>query len=83
MVIRIKKRNELKNYLEKEGIMTSIHYPLSLPETPVFKKQHYNYCKRMKSLKFNKQILSLPIGEHLNLKDIKYVCKKIKNFFDD
>ena len=38
MVIRVNKRNELKNYLEKEGIMTSIHYPLSLPETPVFKK---------------------------------------------
>ena len=37
----------------------------------------------LKSLKFNKQILSLPIGEHLNLKDIKYVCKKIKKFFDD
>ena len=28
MVIRVNKRNELKNYLEKEGIMTSIHYPL-------------------------------------------------------
>lgn len=83
MVIRINKRNELKNYLEKEGIMTSIHYPLSLPETPVFKKQHYSYCRKMKSLKFNKQILSLPIGEHLNLKDINYVCKKIKIFFDD
>ena len=37
----------------------------------------------MKSIKFSKQILSLPIGEHLSLKDIKYICNKIKSFFDD
>lgn len=83
MVIRTNKRNELKKYLKSKGIMTSIHYPLSLPEIPVFKKQHYGYCRKMKSLKFNRQILSLPIGEHLNSKDIKYVCNQIKSFFDD
>tara|TARA_B100001057_G_scaffold355427_1_gene357419 strand:+ start:68 stop:1171 length:1104 start_codon:yes stop_codon:yes gene_type:complete len=83
MVIRTNKRNELKKYLKSKGIMTSIHYPLSLPEIPIFKKQHYGYCRKMKSLKFNRQILSLPIGEHLNLKDIKYVCNTIKSFFDD
>ena len=83
MVIKTYKRNELKKFLDNNGISTSIHYPLSLPETPIFKKDHYKNCKKMKSIKFSKQILSLPIGEHLSLKDIKYICNKIKSFFDD
>ena len=37
----------------------------------------------MKSLEFSKQILSLPIGEHLDLDDIKKICNKIGSFFDD
>ena len=82
MVIRTNQRNKLKKYLESKGITTSIHYPLSLPETPVFKKEHYKYCRKMKSLEFSKQILSLPIGEHLSLRDIKFICDKIKYFFN-
>ena len=82
MVIRTSKRNDLKKFLKNEGIGTAIHYPLSLPETKLFKKNHYNYCKKMNSLKFNKKILSLPIGEHLNLKDIEIICNKIRTFFN-
>lgn len=82
MVIRTHKRNDLKKFLKNRGIETAIHYPRSLPETKLFRKHHYYYCKKMNSLKFNKKILSLPIGEHLNLKDIKTICNKIKIFFN-
>ena len=81
MVIRTRKRNSLKKFLKKEGIITAIHYPLALPETKVFKK-HHRYCKKMNSLKFSKEIISLPIGEHLNLKHIENICNKIKIFFN-
>ena len=83
MVIRTHKRNDLKKFLKIGVLKTAIHYPRSLPETKLFrKKHHYYYCKKMNSLKFNKKILSLPIGEHLNLKDIKTICNKIKIFFN-
>jgi dTDP-4-amino-4,6-dideoxygalactose transaminase len=82
-VIRLKKRNKLKKFLEKRGIKTNIHYPKSLPELKVFKRKHYNYSKKMNAIKFNKQILSLPIGEHLKKKEIQYVCKNIKLFFNE
>jgi dTDP-4-amino-4,6-dideoxygalactose transaminase len=82
-VIRLKKRNKLKKFLEKKGIKTNINYPKSLPELEVFKKKHYAYCKKMKVIKINKQILSLPIGEHLKIKEIQYVCKNIKLFFNE
>lgn len=82
MVIKSPFRNKLKNYLKKKGVNTGIHYPYALPEVPIFKKNHYNYCKNMKSIELRKNILSLPIGEHLNSKQIIYVCKVINNFFD-
>jgi len=83
MVIRTNERNKLRNFLIRKGVETGIHYPLALPETKLFKDKHFNYCKNMNSLKFSKEILSLPIGEHLKLDDIKKVCILIKNFFND
>ena len=82
MVIRTKFRNNLKKYLNKNGIETGIHYPKSLPETPLFKIKHLNYSKNMRSIKYSKEIISLPIGEHLNSKHIKYICQKIIKFFN-
>jgi len=83
MVIRTTQRNKLRKYLKTKKIETRIHYPLSLPETKVFKNMHFAYCKNMNSIKFRKQILSLPLGEHLKLKDIKIICFYIKKFFND
>ena len=81
MVIKTTNRNSLKKYLEEKGIKTALHYPKSLPEIDIFKKKHFKYCKEMNSIKLNKQILSLPIGEHLNFKDIKSISNVIINFF--
>ena len=81
MVIKTINRNSLKKYLEEKGIKTALHYPKSLPEIDIFKKEHFKYCKDMTSIKLNKQILSLPIGEHLNFKDIKSISNVIINFF--
>ena len=80
-VIKAKKRNRLVQYLQNKNIETFIHYPSPLPVLKVFKKKHFNYCRKMNALKFNKKILSLPIGEHLNRKDISFICKKIISFY--
>lgn len=81
-VIKTKKRDNLKTYLKKKNISTGIHYPLSLPETPVFKKKHFNYCKKMNAIKWSKNIISLPIGEHLSNYEIQKVCYYLKLFFN-
>jgi dTDP-4-amino-4,6-dideoxygalactose transaminase len=80
-VIKTKSRNKLAKYLKKKNIETFIHYPLSLPTLKIFKKEHFHYCKNMDALTFNNQILSLPMGEHLNYKDISFICKKIISFY--
>ena len=81
-VIKTKKRNALKNHLYKNKIYTGIHYPLSLPELPVFKKKYYSQCKKMNAVKWSKRIISLPLGEHLKESEIKKICFSIKSFFN-
>ena len=79
-VIKTEKRDELKEYLKNCGVETGIHYPLSLPEQPVF-SEHLNYCAGYRAVKESKTLLSLPIGEHLSKEEILYVVEKIKKFY--
>ena len=74
-VIRTKKRDELKKYLQKYEISTLIHYPKIIP-----RQNFYKDNKNYKSEEYSKEILSLPIAEHLTENDIKYIASKINNF---
>lgn len=79
-VIRTERRDELKSYLEGQGIQTGVHYPKSLPRL-----QAYDYTGQANELMFanqtDKNLLSLPIGEHLTEIDIHKVVTAIKGFF--
>ncbi len=81
-VIQTKNRNRLKDFLSVNGIETDIHYPV-----PIHKQEVYSSNSKKISLynteQQSKQILSLPIHEYLKKKEILYICKKIKKFFDE
>ena len=79
-VIKTEKRDNLREYLKNSGVETGIHYPLSLPEQPVF-SEHLNYCAGSRAVKESKTLLSLPIGEHLSVEEVAFVAGKIKEFF--
>ena len=81
-VIRTKNRNELKLYLKDRGIETGIHYPVALPKLDAY-KFYKGSTLNFNSMKFDTQILSLPIAEHLNEKDILYISNSIKSFFNE
>jgi dTDP-4-amino-4,6-dideoxygalactose transaminase len=79
-VIRTKKRDLLQSFLKKNNIQTGIHYPISLP-----KLKAYEYKDQAKenffANKIDSELLSLPIGEHLNLDDLTNVKLAIKCFY--
>jgi len=79
-VIRTDERDALANFLNNSGIQTGVHYPISLP-----KLQAYEYLGQkndnMLANKFDKSLLSLPIGEHLNKQDLDKVIGTIKSYF--
>ena len=77
-VIRANNIKKLKEYLLKNGIETMVHYPYMLNELSFFN----NHFKFEKSHKLGDKILSLPISEEHSISEIRYVTKKIKNFFN-
>lgn len=81
-VIRTNYRDQLKNWLEKNGIECGIHYPIPIHLQPVYQKL-YN-CKRgefPKSEELCETCLSIPMHPHLTMDEVKYVSEKINEFY--
>ncbi|MDR7132116.1 dTDP-4-amino-4,6-dideoxygalactose transaminase [Algoriphagus sp. 4150] len=76
-VVQTPKRNELKEFLSKQGVGTAIHYPHSLPEMRGFACAG-NFEN---AGKLSRQGLSLPLNPWMRGEDIVFVCAKIREFF--
>jgi dTDP-4-amino-4,6-dideoxygalactose transaminase len=79
-VIRHKNRDKLKDFLEKNGVATGIHY-----ERPIHLQKAYSHLGYKEgdfpvAEKVMKEILSLPIYPELTLEQIQHICKLIKEF---
>lgn len=78
-VIRTTKRDELQQYLKDNNISSGVHYPISLP-----KLKAYNYTNQASEKFFanssDSELLSLPIGDHLNVDDLDNIKSKIEYF---
>ena len=81
-VIQVPKREALRNYLKKNGIITSIHYPIPIHLQPASKKVGLNQKDLIKTEIQSKKILTLPINQFLKEKEIKFISQKINNFFE-
>ena len=79
--IRTKNRDQLKKYLEKNGIPTMIYYPLPLHLQPAFKYLKYKKGDFPEAEKTAKEVLSLPIYPELSQKNQNYIILKIREFF--
>jgi len=78
--IRVKKRDDLKTYLQAAGIATAIHYPIPLHLQPAFR----HYGKGEGSLpvaeSIANEVLSLPMYPELEEEKIHYITAKILEF---
>lgn len=80
-VIRNKKRNQLKAWLENNSVGVGIHYPVPIHLQPLY-IQLYGYKKGLYPIseKISREVLSLPMYPSLSRQDIQYVCEKIHAF---
>lgn len=79
-VIRTKERDTLKDYLAKNGVPSLVHYPLTIPDQPVFRKEYKN-LKITEARKMVAEVLSLPCHPFMKLSEVDYVSGKIIEFF--
>ena len=76
-------RNNLIKFLKKKGIGTSIHYHTPLPKMSYYKKNcNYNIKDYANSIEYGKTNISLPVYPKLSKKEIRYICKCLKNYFE-
>jgi dTDP-4-amino-4,6-dideoxygalactose transaminase len=68
-------------HLKKKGINCGIYYPKPLSKMKAFSnKVLRNKVHSKNSEMACNQILSLPIGPHLNIKDSEYIANAIQSF---
>ncbi len=76
-----KRRDELRTYLKKNGIETGIHYPIPIHLQPPYRKLGFKVGDFPETEMKAKKILSLPMFPELTINEIRYISKKIEDFF--
>lgn len=80
-VIRAKRRDELKEHLEKKGIGTMIYYPIPLHLQKCFEFLGYKKGDFPVSEEASDEILALPIFPELEENEVSEIVEEIKNFY--
>lgn len=79
-VVRLKGRNRLRKFLGLKGVGTGVHFPYPINLLESFAHLDYKKGDFLKSEKFSKEILSLPIFPYLSFSEVRYICKLIKYY---
>lgn len=81
-IIFAEKRDKLLKYCQKKGIEAKIHYPIPMYRQPAMKFLGHKIGDFPASDRHAKSIISFPCDQHLSLKEMDYVCKTVKEFYD-
>jgi dTDP-4-amino-4,6-dideoxygalactose transaminase len=80
-VIRATRRDELKAWLQENGVATEIYYPLSLHQQVCFRDLGYREGDFPESEKAAREVLALPVHSALTGQDVDYVSEQIRAFY--
>jgi len=80
-IVRVKKRDELLAYLNKNGVEAKVHYPI-----PVHLQKAAQYLGYKKgdfpvSEEDSRTIITLPSHQHLTDDEIDYTIEKVRSFY--
>lgn len=74
-VINVKGRDALQEHLKENGIETAVHYYSFAPDM-----KYYNSQSTSTTIYMRNTALSLPIGPHVSISDVDYICDVIEKF---
>jgi perosamine synthetase len=81
-VIQAKRRDALKEYLQGKGVCCGVHYPVPIPLQPVYKQlRKFKAGEYPVSERVSEKCLSLPIYPNLAVRDVEFICEKIRAFY--
>lgn len=79
-VVRSPQRDALAAHLKERRIETGIHYPVALPRLAAY-ADHPQAKTDFFAASMGAEVLSLPMGEHLELEQVDQVCAAVREFF--
>jgi len=80
-IAQFQNRNKIKSFLIKNGIDVKIHYPLPLHLQKASKELKYKKGDFPIAEKQARSILTLPVHQYLQRKQLIYIVNKIKEFY--
>lgn len=75
------RRDELKKYLEQQGIPTMIYYPVPLHMQKAYRNSEVEMGKFPITEGLSRMVLSLPIHTEITDGELTLICDNVKNFF--
>jgi dTDP-4-amino-4,6-dideoxygalactose transaminase len=72
-------RDKLKDYLDKNGVGTGLHYPIPCHKQIMYRRKYDSKCPNAEKLA--DRLLSLPMHPFLQPEQIEYVCGTIAKYF--
>lgn len=79
-VIRTSRRDEMKSYLQANGIGTEVYYPLPLHRQKCYAFLGYTPGSFPEAERACEEVLALPVHPQLTGEDLEYVAGKIRSF---
>lgn len=80
-VIRVRRREELRKYLEAEGVDTRVHYPIPLHLQKAARDLGYKSGDFPVAERQAKEILTLPLNQYLSNAEVDYMVDRIRRFY--
>lgn len=78
--IRLKERDRVSDFLQKQGVRTQVYYPVPLHLQPVFQSLGYREGDLPVTEKACKEVLSLPIYPELESNEQDYVIDQLQSY---
>lgn len=82
-VVRSRQRDALQRFLAAKGIGTMIHYPIPPHLQPAYSEMGFAAGCFPVSEAIHNEVLSLPMGPHLNEDNVRAVCDAIGSYLQE
>ena len=81
-VVRTQRREALQAHLARREIGTQVHYPIPPHLSSAYRDAGWKRGDFPLAEQLAAEVLSLPIGPHVTLEQVDYVCAGVREFFE-